>query len=113
MSPARRLISPTWNGGYDFTHDLVRQAIYQSLSQPRRRLIHRQIARALATAAGNDDSLNGDLAHHAALAEDHLLAAHAALAAGERCLRMFANTEARMLAERRKRAWSRSGNCPR
>jgi hypothetical protein len=96
----RGLLSPTRNGGYDFTHDLVRQAIYQSLSQPRRRLIHRQIARALATAAGNDESLNGDLAHHAALAEDHLLAAHAALAAGERCLRMFANTEARMLAER-------------
>jgi DNA-binding SARP family transcriptional activator len=96
----RGLLSPTRNGGYDFAHDLVRQAIYRSLSQPRRRLIHRQIARALEGAVCYDESLNGDLAHHAALAEDHLLAARAALAAGERCLHIFANTEAAILAER-------------
>jgi hypothetical protein len=35
--------------GYDFTHDLLRQAAYRQLSEPRRRLVHLQIARALAT----------------------------------------------------------------
>ena len=96
----RGLLSPARGGGYDFAHDLVRQATYRNLSQPRRRLIHRQIARAIAAVTAADESLNGDLAHHAALAEDHLLAARAALAAGERCLRMFANVEAALLAER-------------
>jgi predicted ATPase len=30
--------------GYDFAHDIVRQAVYRQLSQPRRHLIHLQIA---------------------------------------------------------------------
>ena len=33
----------------DFTHDLIRQVAYRDLPEPRRRIIHLQIARTLAT----------------------------------------------------------------
>jgi DNA-binding SARP family transcriptional activator len=97
---ARGLLRPAPGGLYDFSHDLVRQATYRTLSQPRRRLIHRQIARAFETMAASDESLAGDVAHHAALGEDYPLALRASVAAGERALRMFANAEAAELAER-------------
>jgi hypothetical protein len=96
----REILRPSGAAEYDFAHDLIRQAAYRSLSQPRRRLIHRQIARVLAAAADADPSLAGELARHAALAGDDALAARAACAAGERCLRLFANAEAAALAER-------------
>jgi tetratricopeptide (TPR) repeat protein len=86
--------------GYDFTHDLIRQAVYRSASQPRRRLVHGHIARVLRTAIEDDDALAGDLVRHAELSGDHALAAHACRAAGDRCLRLFAVTEAAGLAER-------------
>lgn len=96
----RGILRPAGTDKYDFAHDLFRQTAYRSISQPRRRLVHRQIARAMATAAGTDDSLAGDLAHHAALAGQHALAARACAAAGARCLRLFANADAAVLAER-------------
>jgi DNA-binding SARP family transcriptional activator/tetratricopeptide (TPR) repeat protein len=85
--------------GYDFAHDLVRGAAYRRLSTPRRRFVHQRIARALAELATSDLALHGDVAHHAALAGDHDLVAHASVAAAERCLRMFAFDEAARLAE--------------
>jgi len=33
------LLKPSGEGRFDFAHDLIRQATYRSLSQPRRRLI--------------------------------------------------------------------------
>ncbi len=96
----RDVLRPIGAEEYDFTHDLIRQAAYRSLSQPRRRLIHRQIARVIAATVEGDESLAGELAHHAALAGDDVLAARACAAAGERCLRLFANAEAAALAER-------------
>jgi len=94
----RDMLRGTAAGGYDFSHDLLRQAVYRSLSQPRRRLLHRQIARALEAESKRDESLVADLAHHADLAEDHPLAAEASQRAGKRCLRLFANVEAARLA---------------
>jgi DNA-binding SARP family transcriptional activator/tetratricopeptide (TPR) repeat protein len=96
----RGLLRPTLEEHYDFCHDLVRQTTYRRLSQPRRRMIHRQIAAALSQAAERDGSLYGDLVHHAALADDCALAARACVAAGDRCLRMFANSEAETVAGR-------------
>jgi tetratricopeptide (TPR) repeat protein len=61
--------------------------------------VHQRIARALAELATSDLALHGDVAHHAALAGDHDLVAHASVAAAERCLRMFAFDEAARLAE--------------
>jgi DNA-binding SARP family transcriptional activator len=86
-------------GGYDFVHDLVRGSAYRRLSAPRRRFVHQRIASELTKRAAADASLHGDVAHHAALAGDHELAARASVAAAERCIRMFANDEAARIAE--------------
>jgi DNA-binding SARP family transcriptional activator len=87
-------------GGYDFAHDLVRRAAYGSMSEPRRRLVHAQVARALEREADPNGLLAGDLLHHAALAGDHELAARACIAAGLRCIRLFAYGDAQDLARR-------------
>jgi DNA-binding SARP family transcriptional activator/tetratricopeptide (TPR) repeat protein len=84
----------------DFTHDLLRQVAYRDVSEPRRRIIHLQIARALAAEDDGEGGLSGDVAHHAALGADPELAARACVAAGERCLRLFAHSEALSLAQR-------------
>ncbi len=96
----RGLLKPGGDGRFDFTHDLIRQATYRSLSQPRRRLIHRQIARALHAAVRGDATLAGELAYHAGAAGDHALAVRASIAAGEHCLRLFANAAAVDAADR-------------
>lgn len=84
--------------GYDFVHDLVRERAYRQVSEPRRRLIHLQIARALAAAESPEGHASGEVAHHAALAGDHELAARASLAGARRALQVFANEEAARLA---------------
>jgi DNA-binding SARP family transcriptional activator/tetratricopeptide (TPR) repeat protein len=96
----RGLLRPETDGRFDFAHDLIRQITYRGLSQPRRRLIHRQIARALEAAVKNDQELAGELAYHAGAAGDHQLAVNACIAAGEHCLRVFANAGALDAADR-------------
>jgi DNA-binding SARP family transcriptional activator/tetratricopeptide (TPR) repeat protein len=88
------LLKPTTQGRYDFAHDLVREAVYRQISQPRRRAIHRRIARVLVATAAADPSLYGELAHHASQADDAALTVQACLATGEHCLRVFANPQA-------------------
>lgn len=93
--------------GYDFAHDIVRQVVYQQLSEPRRCLVHLQIAHQLyqrftqssfqSNAAHN---LASDIAHHASLGGNHELAASTALAAAEQCLKLFAYAEAAEMAQR-------------
>src|SRR5205823_3717315 len=51
-------------------------------------------------AARADDQLAGDVAHHAALGGDVALAVRASIAAGDRCLRVFALAEAAEIAQR-------------
>lgn len=87
---------------YDFAHDIVRQVVYRRLSEPRRRLVHLQIAHQLHqcfTQSNADNRLAGDIAHHASLGGDHVLAASTALAAAEQCLKLFAYAEAGELAQ--------------
>ena len=79
---------------YDFSHDLIRRAAYQKLSGPRKFLVHRQIAKALQSTHDPEGALAGDIVHHASLGGDAHLAATAAIAAGNRCLRLFAYAEA-------------------
>jgi DNA-binding SARP family transcriptional activator len=86
--------------GYDFIHDIVRRVVYRQISEPRRHLIHLQIAHKLNQRATSDNALSGDIAHHASLGGDHELAASAALLAGDRCLKLFAYAEAATLAQR-------------
>ncbi|MEG3876189.1 BTAD domain-containing putative transcriptional regulator [Microcoleus sp. herbarium7] len=85
--------------GYDFAHDIVRQAVYRQLSQPRRHLIHLQIARKLSQLSSPDNALAGDIAHHAAIGGDRELAASSALLAAERYLKLFGYAEASELAQ--------------
>ena len=92
------IIRPAGDRSYDFGHDLVRDAAYQMISGPRRTLVHRQIARALGESHDPDGALAGEIVHHAALAGDHEVAAAAAVVAGNRCLRLFAYTEATSVA---------------
>ena len=94
------ILRPSRETALDFSHDLLRQAAYRQLSEPRRRLIHRQIARVLAALPDVDGALAGDVAHHAGLGGDDELAVAAAVRAGERCLRLFAPAEAAEVAER-------------
>jgi hypothetical protein len=84
--------------GYDFAHDLVRERAYRALSEPRRRLIHLQIARVLSKGGDLDGGGGGEVAHHAALGGDHELAARASLAGGRHAIRIFASEEAAHLA---------------
>jgi DNA-binding SARP family transcriptional activator len=85
--------------GYDFAHDLVRERAYRALSEPRRRLIHLQIARVLSKGDAHDwDAAGGEVAHHAALGGDHELAARASLSGGRHAIGIFAGEEAARLA---------------
>jgi tetratricopeptide (TPR) repeat protein len=85
---------------YEFAHDLLRAAAYRRLSGPRRRLVHGHIERVLHGLPDSDGARAADVAHHAALAGDHALCARACLAAGQRCLRLFAYAEAAGLCDR-------------
>lgn len=86
--------------GYDFAHDIVRQVAYNQLSEPRRRLVHQQIAHVLNNLCALDSSWVSEVAHHADLAGNHPLAAATCMAAAEQCLRLFAYAEASELAAR-------------
>jgi DNA-binding SARP family transcriptional activator/tetratricopeptide (TPR) repeat protein len=96
----RGIIRTAGTHHYDFVHDLVRRAAYQAISQPRRKLIHGQIARILDGVVATSDDVAGDLVRHAELAGEHALAARACVVAGERSLRLFANADAMTLARR-------------
>ncbi|MFO1266812.1 MAG: AAA family ATPase [Rubrivivax sp.] len=96
----RGLLRPGAAGLLDFAHDLIRQATYRAVSQPRRRLLHRGLARALEAAAADEPALLADLAHHAALAEEPATAALAFAGAADRCLKLFANADALDLTTR-------------
>ena len=85
---------------YVFVHDVVRRAIRADISAARRRLMHGRIAAVLAAAGEADGEAAADLVTHAVEAGETALAARACVAAGRRCLRLFANAEAAALARR-------------
>jgi DNA-binding SARP family transcriptional activator len=95
----RALLVADRDGAVSFAHDLVRRVVYEALSEPRRRLMHRRIAQSLAARANGDVDV-ALVAHHAALAHDSALAADTCLAAAKRSLRMFANADAHAVARR-------------
>ena len=81
----------------DFSHAQLRQVVYDELTHLRRRLLHRRVADALATAArrtGSEESAAGSLAHHYQLGGEHEKAAHFAFVAGEQARRVYANRAA-------------------
>ncbi|MFG6101923.1 BTAD domain-containing putative transcriptional regulator [Leptothoe sp. EHU-05/26/07-4] len=86
-------------GNYDFVHDLVRQAAYNQLSLPRRRIIHGQLAKTLESQMVEND-LASQVAYHAGLAGNHTLAAKASVIAANRSLRLFAYVDVIQLVNR-------------
>jgi len=101
----RSILVATASEGYDFAHDLVRRAAYGKIAEPRRRLIHLQIARilshqGLSCKRAINETLAGEIAYHAALGGDPELAAHACLIAGRHSLQIFAYHEVATLATR-------------
>jgi len=96
----RRAIVRVIGDEWDFTHDLIRAAAYHRISEPRRRLLHLQIARAMAELPDPSGERAVAIAHHAQLGGDAMLCAQACLSAGHRCMRLFAPQEASAHAER-------------
>ncbi len=89
-------------GRYEFTHEVIRRAVYSEISLPRRRLMHLRVAERLGRAPAAE-AVAADLAHHAALAGESALAARACVSAGRLYLRQFANAEAWAAARRGRR----------
>jgi DNA-binding SARP family transcriptional activator len=59
----RRRILREFRDGYDFSHDLLREAAYAQVSRPKRWLLHRRVAKGLELAhAGNSDLIAAQLA---------------------------------------------------
>jgi tetratricopeptide (TPR) repeat protein len=85
---------------YDFAHDLLRESAYREMSEPRRQLVHRQIAAVLAPSMDADAALAGEVAHHAGVGGEHELAARACVRAGQRSLALFAYKEAAEFGDR-------------
>jgi tetratricopeptide (TPR) repeat protein len=85
---------------YAFHHALVHRVVYSEISEPRRKLMHLRVARALDARNDPDGAIALELAHHAAVGGDAALAARACVTAGNRCLRVFANSEAYAHARR-------------
>jgi DNA-binding SARP family transcriptional activator len=83
-----------------FTHDLVRRAIYDELSAPRRRLMHARVAEFLSRHEDPEGVVAADVARHATLAGDAAVAVRACLQAARRCLRSFANEQALSFSRR-------------
>jgi DNA-binding SARP family transcriptional activator/tetratricopeptide (TPR) repeat protein len=79
---------------YAFHHALVHQVVYFQISEPRRKLMHLRVATLLDGRNDPDGSIALELAHHASVGGDASMAVRACVAAGDRCLRVFANSEA-------------------
>ncbi len=85
---------------YAFQHALVHRVVYSQVSEPRRRLMHRRVAQLLHGRDDPDGQIALEVAHHASLSGDAEMAVEACIAAGARCLRVFANAEAYTHARR-------------
>ncbi len=86
-----------YNLTYDFSHEKLRNFVYEETSLARRRLLHRRIAEALvghARGHRDDGPLAGQIAYHYRLAGNDAAAADYFKLAGEYARTLYANTEA-------------------
>lgn len=82
--------SRSLGGDYTFTHDIVRQVVYDQLSAPRQQLIHQQIAHHFYKRIEVNPAIASDVAHHAVLGGNYDLATEMAILAAEQSLQVFA-----------------------
>jgi tetratricopeptide (TPR) repeat protein len=89
-----QLIASTSNDSFSFTHDKIREVLYEELNPIRRRRLHRRVAQGLEQ---NQDKFccgSEKLAHHYILAGDHERGLHYAKQAAAEAQRVFAFDEA-------------------
>jgi DNA-binding SARP family transcriptional activator/tetratricopeptide (TPR) repeat protein len=87
-------------GSIEFTHDLVRDAAYERISNTRRRLMHGRVAELLSLEMTTNPDQAARVLHHSAMSDQHILATRAAVIAGQSALKSFANLEASDLARK-------------
>ena len=92
----RRLVVET-SGGYDFSHDKIRQAAYTRLSRARREFIHRRIAESLENSLLPLDAAT--LAHHYSRSDQPFRALPFLARAGEQALSVRSYSEARLIGQ--------------
>jgi hypothetical protein len=95
-----KVIGSLDSGSIEFTHDLVKDATYDRLSNTRRRLMHGRVAELLALDMSEHPDQAARVLYHSAMSDQHLLAARAAVIAGQNALKSFANSEASDLARK-------------
>jgi DNA-binding SARP family transcriptional activator len=81
-------------GRYDFSHGLVRDSVYQSLSAARRQRLHHRVALALEATYGENNEFAGVLAYHFGKSADTNKALHYAMQAASHARRLYAFHEA-------------------
>ena len=97
----RGVLRPLGDGErYEFSHDLVREAVYGQIPGARRAVLHGHIAASLQAELAASPGLAGTVAHHALLGGEHALAVRASLVAARHALRVCAEVEALALADR-------------
>lgn len=91
----RRLLRQEPDGGfYDFSHDKVREVVYQDIGVARRVLLHRQVAHLLEPQASAEaHERHGHLAEHYERGETWHKAVHYLALAAEHSLKLFAIRE--------------------
>ena len=83
------------NPTYDFSHEKLRNFVYEETSLARRRVLHRRVAEAFISHGHRDvGTLAGQIAHHFRLAGNDAAAAEYYKLAGERARSLYANAEA-------------------
>jgi DNA-binding SARP family transcriptional activator/tetratricopeptide (TPR) repeat protein len=91
----RRIIREHSPTSYDFSHDLLRDTAYATLSPPRRRMLHQHVAQALEQVhAGDQDFAAAELADQYERAGQAPLAVPHHVRAAEIATGVFANTDA-------------------
>lgn len=83
------------NPTYDFSHEKLRNFVYEETSLARQRVLHRRVAEALISHGHRGaNTLAGQIAHHFRLAGNDAAAAEYYKQAGERARSLYANAEA-------------------
>ncbi len=90
----RRRIICEHAGGYDFTHDLLRESAYELSTPPQRWLLHRRLAQAMVAEHAGGRGIPAELAEQYRRAGEQARAVDCYAAAGDEATRIFATAQA-------------------
>ena len=96
----RHIVMEEGADAYDFSHDALREAAYDAIDPPRRRQLHRRVARALERLnAGGTGPVGGRLAQHLELGGETARAVDAYRQAAREAATVFSHEESLRLLE--------------